>query len=275
MEVEKYEDPAEFRRIADPLLLAEEAANNLILGVSTDAHSSTYESFHGWVIRANGDVTAAAAQTPPHNLILARTNSDDAVGELARAVRDIPGVVGCLPELETFISHYSPGRREVRQGIYQLTGVLIEVDDTGCRPASEADRDLLVGWSLAFQEEVVPDRADSDRAAEAVDHRLQGPIDAAGLWVLEVNGEPVSMSGYRGPTPNGIRIGPVYTPPEHRGRGYASRLVVAQSQWLLGTGRKFCFLYTDLDNPTSNSIYQRIGYEMVAESAEYSFSPNS
>jgi hypothetical protein len=79
------------------------------------------------------------------------------------------------------------------------------------------------------------------------------------------------MTGNTGPTPNGIRIGPVYTPPEHRGKGYASNLVATQSQWLLDSGRRFCFLYTDLANPISNSIYQRIGYRQVAESAEYSF----
>lgn len=80
------------------------------------------------------------------------------------------------------------------------------------------------------------------------------------------------MSGYQRPTPNGMAIGPVYTPPEHRRHGYATSLVAQQTQWLLDEGKKCCFLYTDLHNPTSNSIYQRIGYRQVAESSEYHFS---
>ena len=79
------------------------------------------------------------------------------------------------------------------------------------------------------------------------------------------------MSSYGSKTPNGIRIGPVYTPPEQRGNGYATALVAEQSAWLLAGGRRFCFLYTDLANPTSNAIYERIGYERVADAAAYIF----
>jgi predicted GNAT family acetyltransferase len=90
------------------------------------------------------------------------------------------------------------------------------------------------------------------------------------LW--EVEGTPVSMAGYSGSTPNGIRVAPVYTPPENRGKGFAGACVAALSQKLLDDGRKFCFLYTDLANPTSNHIYQTIGYEPVADATVYSFS---
>ena len=79
--------------------------------------------------------------------------------------------------------------------------------------------------------------------------------------------------GFGGPTPNGIRIGPVYTPPELRGRGYASALTAQVSQLQLDRGKRFCFLYTDLANPTSNAIYRRIGYERVCDSRELAFTP--
>jgi hypothetical protein len=81
----------------------------------------------------------------------------------------------------------------------------------------------------------------------------------------------VSLSGYSGPTPTGIRIGPVYTPPPHRRRGYATSLVAEQSRWLLERGHRSCFLFTDLSNSTSNSIYAAIGYRRVCESMEYRF----
>ena len=75
---------------------------------------------------------------------------------------------------------------------------------------------------------------------------------------------PVSLAGHAGETPNGARVGPVYTPPELRGRGYASALTAALTEQLLER-RRFCFLFTDLANPTSNSIYQRIGYRPVTD----------
>ena len=89
------------------------------------------------------------------------------------------------------------------------------------------------------------------------------------LWIDR--GRPVSLTGAGGLTPNGIRVGPVYTPREDRGRGYASNLVARVSQELLDSGRTFVFLFTDLSNPTSNKIYQAIGYEPVSDVDEWEF----
>ena len=89
------------------------------------------------------------------------------------------------------------------------------------------------------------------------------------MW--EDGGEVVALAAFGSPTPGGTRIGPVYTPPGRRRRGYATSLVAALSAWLLEHGRRRCYLYTDLANPTSNAIYRRIGYEQVAESAEYAY----
>src|SRR5438093_1092376 len=94
---------------------------------------------------------------------------------------------------------------------------------------------------------------------------------AGGRLRLWEDGVVVSMAGASGPTPNGIRVGAVYTPPDKRRRGYASALVAALSQEQLDTGKKFCFLYTDLANPTSNKIYQDVGYEPVCDIDEYIF----
>ena len=67
--------------------------------------------------------------------------------------------------------------------------------------------------------------------------------------------------------------GPVYTPARHRRRGYGSAITAAVSAERLASGRRFCFLYTDLANPTSNSIYMDIGYEPVCDSVDYAFEP--
>jgi uncharacterized protein len=84
----------------------------------------------------------------------------------------------------------------------------------------------------------------------------------------------VSMCGYGGRTPHGIRIGPVYTPPDLRGRGYGSAVTALVTKEQLDGDRDHCFLYTDLSNPTSNKIYMQIGYEFVCDSAEYAFEPS-
>jgi hypothetical protein len=79
------------------------------------------------------------------------------------------------------------------------------------------------------------------------------------------------LAGWGGRTPNGIRIGPVYTPPDRRRRGYGSAVTAAVSAAELAAGRQFCFLYTDLANPTSNKIYMDIGYEPVCDAVDYAF----
>jgi hypothetical protein len=79
------------------------------------------------------------------------------------------------------------------------------------------------------------------------------------------------MAGVAAETPHGARIGPVYTPPAARGRGYASACTAALSERMLAAGKRFCFLYTDLDNPTSNTIYQRIGYRAVCDVGDWLF----
>jgi predicted GNAT family acetyltransferase len=140
------------------------------------------------------------------------------------------------------------------------------------RPATPDEHEAVVELRFAFEREALGGVDDPEATRQATTLRLAEQSNTFGMWVLEVDGELVALSGHGGPTPNGIRIGPVYTLPEHRGRGYASALVAAQSQWLLDSGRRFCFLYTDLANPTSNSVYRRIGYRQIGESAEYSFS---
>jgi predicted GNAT family acetyltransferase len=143
------------------------------------------------------------------------------------------------------------------------------------RVATTDDRELALRWWIAFGDEVLHEGGPGrDNAAAMLDHRLSST--SAGIVLWEDEGEPVSLAGWGGPTPNGIRIGPVYTPPELRGRGYATALTAELSQRLLDGrlfpgGRRFCFLYTDLANPTSNAIYERIGYRRIAESAEIVF----
>jgi predicted GNAT family acetyltransferase len=284
VEVARFDDAAAFLAEAEPLLLADEARHNLILGIAGTIRDSPehYPSRSLWLVRDEGEVVAAALRTPPYNLILAAPRSDDALAVLARGIAaDLPGVVGAEPEAVGFADLWSKqtglrARTNMRQGIYALEEVQPPSAVPGsARVATADDRELALRWWIAFGEEVLHEGGPGrDRAEATLDHRLSSP--SAGILLWEDGGTPVSLAAWGGPTPNGIRIGPVYTPPELRGRGYATALSAELSQRLLDGrlfegGRRFCFLYTDLANPTSNAIYERIGYRRVAESAEIVF----
>jgi uncharacterized protein len=285
VEVVRLDDAAAFLAQAEPLLLADEARHNLILGIAGNARDGVYEDYRLWLVRHGGEVATAAVQTPPFNLILARPRAAEALGALARTVaeEELPGVVGAQPEVAEFAELWSAHtgratRTHMRQGIYAVERVELQPAVSGAaRVATVDDRELALRWWLAFGDEAssAAERGSGRERAEAtLDHRLSSP--SAGIIFWEDGGEPMSFAGWTGPTPNGIRIGPVYTPPELRGRGYGTAVTAELSQRLLDGrlfegGRRFCFLYTDLANPTSNAMYERIGYRRVCESAEIGF----
>ena len=277
------EDPARFLEDAAPLLLLDEARHNLMLGIvgRIVSEPASYPVFRLWLAEDGDDeVVGAASMTPPWPIALARPRHDAAIDALViSASRDdlpVPGVVGAVPEVHDFATRWATttGASAITrraEGVYALDRVERVPSAIGAaRRATASDRPVLQPLMVDFVAEALPnDPAVDDGGRGIVDARLLG-LDA-GLWIWEVEGRPVSVAGYGGPTPNGIRIGPVYTPPEFRGQGYATSLVAELSAWLLANGRRFCFLYTDLANPTSNAIYRRIGYRQVCESANIAF----
>jgi uncharacterized protein len=281
MEVRVADDARAFLDLAEPLLLADEARNNLLFGIASTVieNPNRYAEKRFWVVRDGDEPVAAALRTPPFNLVLAAPSDLAVLSALASGIdEELPGVVGAHPEVDEFARLWSAGHavavRTLReQGVYALEYVQAVSAASGrSRPATKADRGLLLDWMGAFGAEVLhesdPGRAE---AVAMVDERLDS--NEGGFVVWEDGGAITSISGWGGPTPNGIRIGPVYTPPALRGRGYATALVAELSQRLLDEGRRLCFLFTDLANPTSNAIYERIGYVRVAESTMLAFDP--
>ena len=278
MRAQEHAGVEAFLESARSLLLRDEARHNLVLGICSTLASAPaiYPTSHLWTVDADGRCVAAAVMTPPYNLAVARQAAPGALAALAAAISDqgipVPGVTAAVPECEEFASEWqratgAPARVRRLQGIYLVTDPRPPVSIGGeLRPAEARDRDLLVEWVQAFVDETAADHVDPSRF---VDARLGG---VGGLVVWE-HGETVSLAGYGSRTPNGLRIGPVFTPPSKRGNGYASALVAALSERLLAEGRTYCFLYTDLANATANRIYVDIGYELVAESAEIGFEP--
>ena len=282
MEIRRPEDAATFLRLAGALLERDEARNQLPLAIAAtvDAHPDAYDAARFWVAVEGDRPVAAGLRTDPFNLVLADPEPGADLEPLLAAVLaddpGVPGIVGNAPDADAAASILTrssrrSAERTLAEGVFALTWVEDVPRARGAhRRADETDRQLLLDWFTAFDEEALPhherDRAGHERA---LDTRFSS--DASGLWLWEDGGVPVSLAGFSGPTPTGIRVGPVYTPPSHRRRGYATTLVADLSQWLLGQGYRSCFLYTDLSNPTSNHIYETIGYRQVAEAVEYRF----
>ncbi len=283
MQAQRIDDPMAFRVAAMDLLLADEARHNLMLGLTGTLcdHPETHPEHHQWIVSEGAEVVHVALMTPPFPICVARPRAEGALEILADAVMGegipVPGVEGAHPESAQFAEIW--GRRtgitpvvNTREGIFALTQVRpVPRPSGGARSGAAGDRLLLLDWFQAFLEEAVPNHpGDHESLERSLDSRLRND-GSGGIWLWEDGGVPVSMAGFAGPTPNGMRVGPVYTPPALRGRGYATSLVAEMSAWLLAGGRTSCFLYTDLSNPTSNAIYERIGYRKVGEAANIRF----
>jgi predicted GNAT family acetyltransferase len=274
--VRRLDDPGAFLAVASPLLLADEARHNLILGIAGTLrdHPSHYPDYGLWLAEDGSGAVGAALITPPHNLVVARPRDDSALEALAAAIdRELPGVVAAQPEAEGFAAAWTAktgatSRTNRAQGVFALERVERPPATSGVlRHAEAEDRPLLLDWWRAFAEEALGESPDPESVVHSLDHRLEAAEAGVALWE---DGRTVSLASFGNPTPNGIRIGPVYTPPEYRRRGYASALVAELSERLLA-GRRFCFLFTDLANPTANRIYEKIGYRRVCEAAEIFF----
>ncbi len=282
MEVVRLADASAFLELAGPLLERDEARNQLPLGIagSLRENPDAYESVRFWVVMEGDEPVAAALRTPPHTLVLADPSTDAAAERLLDAVAtddpDMPGILGNVPHVEpaAVTLAAATGRRAERilsEGVYALRRVRDVASVPGAaREALESDRDLLRRWTIEFLVEAVPERR---RHLDQIDRTLDMRFASAdaGFWLWEDAGEPVSFAGYSGRTPTGIRVGPVYTAPEARRRGYATALVAELSRWLLRQGSRSVFLFTDLANPTSNRIYLDIGYEQVGDAMEFTF----
>lgn len=283
LRVERFNSAPAFLAAAGSFLAEREAEHNLIFGIcanlTADPGFPSAPPYLAAVFRGDR-VVLAGVMTPPWNLVLSRTEELVALaamaGDLDRRGIGPPGTTAPVESANGFAAawcepHGLVSRLAVAERIYRLERVIPPTGVAGhVRLASKADRDLLVRWVDAFLGEAL-ERRSVEEAALLVDRSFR---TGSRTWYLWEDGEPVSMAAAGGPTPNGIRIGPVYTPPERRRHGYASAVTAATSQAELDKGRRFIFLFTDLSNPTSNKIYQQIGYEPVIDVDQLVFVPS-
>jgi ribosomal protein S18 acetylase RimI-like enzyme len=266
------EDPGFVLRTADEFLSSEPVLHNLILSI---LHSRVAQGDPGryWIAFLGEKSVGVVVQSPldyPATLTPMESRAVLAmVDAIAGGGVTLPGVNGDAATAASFAGQWSDRCKSAAtpfQGtrLYELLDLGEAPRTEGqLRQASPSDRSLMIRWTRAFQNEI-------GESANDTELRVDRGLAAGQLWVWDQNGETTSMAVGREPAQRVVRLSGVYTPPEWRKHGYATACVHALWKHFRVGGYR-CILYTDLGNPTSNSIYRRIGYRAIAEAVRYRF----
>jgi RimJ/RimL family protein N-acetyltransferase len=264
----------EFLAAAEAHLLAEPALNTVALTVcdglrhSAAAAPGDHMPWFAWHTTPGGAVDGAALRTPPYPVLTAGVPAGSAAAlltALAGAGLAVSAVNLAEAEAPEFAAAWQTARggevrAHLRSRLYRLAA-LTPADPApagGARRASEADYELLLRWHDEFHALIGEPGNDSRRAVES-------RLGHGALMLWEDGGEPVSMAGVTGAISGVARVAPVYTPPRFERRGYGGGVTTAVTQAALDAGATDVVLFTDLANPVSNSLYQRLGYRPVTD----------
>ena len=284
IEIITHNDAKGLISLSGAYLEQNESENNLPIGLAyrlaEDPYYYTSELPLLLSILEQGSVVGVVVMTPPKRIILSRIDTDiqAAIVSLLRHLRgidvQIPGVVGPAAAAQTFADCWveeMPGvsvKLSKRMRVFEARSVAnLPISPGKLRFARLDDHALMARWIVGLSE-AIGELVSLDDAKS----RAEKLIKDQQLYVWDNEG-PVSIAGVSRPMRNGTTIGAVYTPPEHRGKGYATSCVLLLTKKLLSDGYSFCSLYTDLSNPTSNSIYIKIGYIPIGDALELDFSP--
>jgi GNAT superfamily N-acetyltransferase len=274
VQVRLHESVDEFRAIAEPLYRRDPVTHTLEL---TLLHGGDFP--HDAVLLTvwgGGEALGAALQTPPYPLVCSGIPADaiDSVVAILVGHRpELPGVRGSRPTAIGFAHAWQAvtgqtATVDTEERLYRLGTLHAPARVRGSsRLATADDRDLLVDWVAGFFGEAFG-RVHNDGCAEFVD-AADRRGDRFTLWTVDE--VPVSMAMLRVPAADVSRIGPVFTPKRHRGRGYGSAVTAAAAQLAHRTGTADVVLFADVANPVANAIYQRIGFEVVTDSVRVEF----
>jgi predicted GNAT family acetyltransferase len=214
-----------------------------------------------WIAEDDAGVVGVAFQTPPWPLGLGLDAGPwlaDLVDTLLRARWPVVDVSCERPLAEAFAAAWT-ARTGLAWSLVRALRLLRCVElvvpdgvEGQARLVAPEEQEQLAGWLEAFTAEL--DLLPQDEGLQAT--RVLGRA----WWWVNAGGEPVSLAVY-GPPQRGVaRVGPVYTPPAHRRHGYAAAATAAATQAAYDSGATQVVLHTDVANPTSNAVYERIGY---------------
>jgi uncharacterized protein len=271
-----------FVRVMVPYLAKRETHTSLLLAILDAIARGLYDDpLLGLAEDEGGDIAAVAVRTPPYDLLVASGDVPAAREALLASLHErgveLPGMAGPLPDVEAAARWWSgatgrTARRVMHQGQYRLRAVRDAERAPGrMRAIDDGDRELVTAWLDAFARSWSHDapRRDPEEAWAAL---RRDEVRRIALW-LDGDERPVSLAGVSGRTPTGVRIAPVYTPPEGRKKGYAEALVAALCRAELARGARAVYLVTNLADAGANGVYRRIGFELTGESAQVAFDP--
>lgn len=269
MELVRHATTAEFLSAAGPMLSAREAEYNLMIGIASRAPRPGEAAPFLATFHHDGEVVGAALRTPPHQLLTTALPTE-AVTMLAEALRReaVPGVQGPPETARAVALAWSPeSRLRMRLRVLAARALTAPPPVPGAlRRCVESDLPLLTEWIAAFSHDAHAPLMGGEPEAYARRH-----LDGGNAYFWADGERVLSMAVVVGRTPNGIRVGGVYTPAALRGHGYAAACVGALTRRMFDEGNSFCFLYTDASNPTSNRLYERLGYRFVCDIDEWAF----
>jgi RimJ/RimL family protein N-acetyltransferase len=283
MRVVMCSDPQPFLAKAEPFLKSDPFSTNVITTVTTRIASGAVpnndENLWHIIERENGEVIGIAMHTPPYNIFLSRMARGAAIAlahEIADRGRELSGVNGESESTAAFAKAWEaitglPSRVDRATRMYRVgdlmwpQGVL-----GGAHRAESTESSIVAKWFAEFHDEAQPDAPVDDWTAMA-----ERRIEAGDVHLWRAEGASVALAAVSGAPVGVARVGPVYTPPSSRRNGYGSGVTAAATAAALGLGAQHVVLYTDLANPTSNAIYQAIGYRPDHDAEERSFKPLS
>lgn len=285
MEMQHFDTGPELIARAGEFLRAREVSHALLLAIAnrlTDSRTAPQRRPYLATIEEDDRVIAVAIRTPPNQLLLSHPAPGAVESVVDRIIEDLrargtvlPGVGGPVGVADVFAERWvraNGGSMRVHMALreFELERVVkVALASGALRPAVADDIELVHAWVHAFIDETELPQADREQATRESVARL---VAQQRCWLWCEGDTPCAMA-IAGGTPRVPRIGGVYTRPDCRGRGYGSAVVAALSQRLLDHGCWRVTLSTDLANPTSNRIYQAIGYTPVGDSVMLTFAP--
>ena len=284
VEIIHHADASELIALSGACLEAHESENNLPLGLAyalaKDPLRYGPEPPLLLSVLEQGSPIGGAVMTPPRRIILSKfiANTKEAMAHLVRYLlatdAPIPGVVGPASAAQAFSACWAEAvpsaspKETMRMRVFEArTVAYVPLSAGALRLASMDYLPLMAQWMDAFSQEALGESADLDKAKKSAARFIAD----GQLHIWDCNG-PVSMAKSARPMRNGITITAVYTPPEQRNKGYATACVVSLTKKLLSERYSSCSLFADQFNPTSNSIYAKIGYVPLGDALEFDFS---
>ncbi|MEI4771336.1 GNAT family N-acetyltransferase [Psychrobacillus sp. FJAT-51614] len=276
----RYENAEEFAQVATPFLLKNEDKFSLFLGVLQGIKEGKYDNPYLATIEENGKLLALFQMTPPHpfNMIFVDELQMEAcidlcIQELTGHSINIESIISVKEWAYKFAEKWQEKTGQghsllMDQGLYRLDQVVdsLEMSPGTWSFATLEHANLIERWYSFFEGDTGLPRTEP----QEIKKKVKVMLDANEVFLWENEGQIVSMMKKARPTANGVTVSMVFTPKEQRKRGYARTMVAAGSKELLKE-YQFCVLYTDMLNPTSNKIYQEIGYQKLIDSVHLEF----